>query len=135
MIEEKNKEMNLALAKNKYIQLVLSYQIKVMGVKRDILKEQIKENGLEEFIGELTKMLLTSLTEEESQRLEKVYEDLKKEIEELSKLTPNDLWMKDLMKLKEFLNPLKRSENPGSSKSDGKRAKLEGAFHPPVGHV
>lgn len=135
MIEEKNKEMNLALAKHKYIQLVLSYQIKVMGVKRDILKEQIKDNGLEEFTGELTKMLLTSLTEEESQRLEKVYEDLKKEIEELSKLTPNNLWMKDLVKLKEFLNPLKRSEHPISSKSDGKRAKFEGGFHPPVGHV
>lgn len=140
MIEEKNKEMNLALAKHKYIQLVLSYKIKVMGVKRDNLKEQIKDNGLEEFTAELTKMLLTSLTEEESQRLEKVYEYLKKEIEDLLKLTPNDLWMRDLVNLKEFLYPLKRNENPNSSKNDaskndGKRAKLEGEFHPPVGHV
>lgn len=129
MISEKTKEMNIALAKHKYIQLVLSYKIKVMGVKRDYLKTQIKENELEEYTSELTRMLLTSVTEEESERLENVYKDMKTEIEELSKITPNNLWLKDLNHLKEFLKPLKRSDNPNSPKNDEKRAKLKGEFN------
>ena len=100
-----------------------------MGVKRDYLKAQIKENELEEYTSELTKMLLTSLTEEESERLENVYKDMKTEIEELSNITPNNLWLKDLNHLKEFLKPLKRSDNPNSPKNDEKRAKLKGEFN------
>ena len=41
LISKKTAEMNLALAKYKYIKLVLEGTIKVMGVKRDFLKQQI----------------------------------------------------------------------------------------------
>lgn len=104
MISNKLKELNEADAKYKYIQLVLSDKIKIMNVKRDDLKQQILENNLGDHTSELLKMLLTSLTEEESTKLKNKYEELEKEIEELKTKKPFDLWEQDLNALKEELS-------------------------------
>ena len=109
MIANKLKELNEADAKYKYIQLVLSDKIKIMNVKRDDLKQQILENNLGDHTSELLKMLLTSLTEEESTKLKNKYEELEKEIEELKTKKPFDLWEQDLNALKEELSEYNES--------------------------
>ena len=103
LINNKTKELEDAIAKHKYIQLVLEGTIRIMGVKRDELKLQISNQGLETYTSELLKMLMTSLTEEESEKLKKKYEDLAKEIEVLKGKNPSDLWREDLLILKKEL--------------------------------
>tara|TARA_B100000214_G_scaffold375600_1_gene363174 strand:- start:1600 stop:4971 length:3372 start_codon:yes stop_codon:yes gene_type:complete len=126
MIRCKTMEMNLAYAKYKYITLVLEGSIKIMGVKREVLKNQIKENDLEEFTNELTKLLLTSLTEEESERLKKNHKDLEEEINELQKKTPNMLWMDDLLVLKNHFMTSKRSLDDQGENKQVKKIKSVG---------
>lgn len=103
LINNKTKELQDAIAKHKYIQLVLEGTIRIMGVKRDDLKLQISNQGLGTHTTELLKMLMTSLTEEESEKLKKKYEDLTKEIEVLKGKQPSDLWREDLLVLRKEL--------------------------------
>lgn len=123
LISSKTKNMELAYAKHLYISLVLNGKILIMNVKRDHLKQQIKDNGLEAHTNELVKMLLVSLTLEESQRLLDVYNSLKDEIDRLKQKTPNDLWMEDLLSLKKFLKfPMKHKlDNDESQHTPNKR--------------
>jgi len=104
-IKNLEEDMKLASAKLTYITLVINEKIKVMNVKREKLKEQIHENGLGDFVTELSRMLLTSVTEEEIIKLKDICDKIKQEIERLKKKTPNEIWMEDILKLKNYLDP------------------------------
>jgi DNA topoisomerase II len=99
-----NLEQKLPILANKhrYVQELISGDIKVLGKKRDEIIRVLKEKKYYEGVGEsgnfkyLTQMPIISVCTENVEKLSKEYADAVNYLEKVKATTPNDMWNKDL---------------------------------------
>ena len=120
-------EYKFILAKVKFINDVINAKIKIMNVANSIIVDKLdelqyphdKQDGKSKF-SYLLQMPISQLTKEKKEALEKESEKIKAQIDELQKITPQNIWLKELNELEIAWNTHKQIvEN--DIENDGKK--------------
>lgn len=102
LIEKLDKELKIISNKAKFIQLILNDKIQVNNKSKSIIYKQIEKNKLEmidDSYDYLLRMPIYSLTKEMYEKLKKDLKMKKLSIQEVKKLKPKEMYLKDLKEL------------------------------------
>jgi DNA gyrase/topoisomerase IV subunit A len=98
-------ENNIKILSNKYkfIRLILDKIISINNIEKKVIIQSLKDNNLEIIDNSyeyLLRMPISSLTKENSEALAKEIENANKNIDEIKKTDPKEMYIKDLNELK-----------------------------------
>lgn len=102
ILSQLENDRKILVNKMKFINAILKGVLIVNNKKRKIIEEKMIEIGISKMDGSfnyLLNMSLISLTNEKLTELKKIYKDKKIEIDELTKTSIKQLWLKDLNNL------------------------------------
>ena len=105
MIRNMEEKIGLATAKMQYIRHILEGRIPIVGIKTEVLKSKICEYELEAYMSNLLLMQLTSVTEEEMDKMRSTVDILHCSLDNLKQMNAHQLWLEDLTHLEEHLFP------------------------------
>ena len=102
ILSQLERDRKILLNKMKFINEILKGSIELKNKKRDEIELKMVEleiSKMDDSFNYLLNMSLLSLTTEKLAELKKIYADKKSEIEELTKTSIKQLWLKDLNEL------------------------------------
>jgi DNA topoisomerase-2 len=103
LINKMNKDLVVLDNKTKFISMILSKKLIINNREKSLIVEDLTKNGFDKINDNydyLFRMSLSSLTKEVYNKLMEDYNKLKKDIDDMVMVQPNDMYLEELVELK-----------------------------------
>jgi DNA gyrase/topoisomerase IV subunit A len=103
LINKMNKDLVVLDNKTKFISMILSKKLIINNREKSLIVEDLTKNGFDKINDNydyLFRMSLSSLTKEVYNKLMEDYNKLKKDIDDMVMVQPNDVYLEELVELK-----------------------------------
>ena len=106
LLDKMNRDANILSNKGRFIKAILDGTLEIKNVSKDVLVENIKKLKIlmvDDSYDYLLRMPIWSLTKELFKKLKEDFKKQKEDIESLKKIHPQNMYLNDLLELKEKL--------------------------------